>query len=894
MASPLLSISPPVPSFYPHYLPLLLLLLTFLSLLPSSTPAPLTSLCNRPLPLPSATLPSPSFPPLYFTISSGSFSGGNPLFSLSPPPSRPNSFSFLTKSSHHTDSPGLIRLVGTLILRGTHSASTNRSLLHLHRVRPRLPIRPRFASVSFDLDGFWSESDSVLCMYGPGIILSSRGNTIHSNGVLKLNFSKSSNLSSPFVMGTLESSEEPANPNHFDPVALVSFAERNYQYTKTSLAESQCGDLSIKEELRGLDGKFSCEQLRGMLEGSFQLDYGKDCLNGHCSPIRGTLGFDQDYMFSNQLDCSDDGKVHMYLVFTNESRSISRSFTFGDKGLVVEGLWDGDRNKLCLVGCNVVISDEGSRTNLSTGDCSFGLSVWFPSVLSIKSRSVAVGRIWEGKGNTSSVIQFGTTANYMSNLVKLKYNYTKFDVVRGLCANVLQGKKRKGSFPDGKSFRDMRFRFDVKSKKGSGKFGIASPISLGGSFYAALDLVDNVTYLGSDTGNLNISYKIEYNLGKDSKMQMKLSAEGIYNPKYGTLCLVGCRYVGSSDAARQAKVNDSMDCEIFINMKFGSLHGKPSEHVKGTIKSLRAKSDPLFFDTVEITSRGIYFEQAADSIWRMDMEITMVLISLTLTCIFVGLQLYHFKKNPNVLPSISILMLVILVLGNMIPLVLNFDAQFVMRRSKQNVLVWSGGWLEVNEVIIRVVTMINFLLQLRLLQVAWGARSSDAPKTGSWVHEKKTIWVCLPLYLFGALIAWLVHTINKNGQHTLWDDLSSYAGLILDGFLLPQVIFNVFLDFKEKALAHSFYIGFTLVRALPHVYDAYRSKQYMPFVKSSYIYASPNDDIYSLAWDIVVPLGGVILSIIVFLQQQLGGSFFLPVSMRKSSEYEMVPVSSSS
>jgi Protein of unknown function (DUF2921) len=731
-------------------------------------------------------------------------------------------------------------------------------------------------------------------MHGPGIILSSRGSTIHSNAVLKLNFSKTSNLTSPFVMGSLESSEEAASPNHFDPVSIVSFAERNYEYTEASRADSLCTDLSIKEKSRGLDGKFSCEQLRGLLQGSFQLEYGRDCLNGQCDPLRGTLGFDQDYMFSNQVDCSDDGKVHMYLVFTNESRSTSRSFMIGDKGLVVEGSWDGDTNRLCLVGCNVVVSEEGSRKNLSVSECSFGLGFWFPSVLSVKSRSVAVGRIWEGKGSNSSVIQFGTTANSLHNLATLKYSYTKLDVVRGLCEKVHHRKRRKGSFPDGKSFRDMRFRFDVKNKEGSGEFGIASPISLESSFYAALDLADNVTYLDSKTGYLSISYRIEYSIGKESKKQMKLSAEGIYSPKYGTLCMVGCRYIGSLDAARQARVNDSMDCEIFIDMQLGSLHGKSTEHVKGTIKSLRAKSHPLFFDTVEITSRGIYFEQAAESIWRIDLEIAMVLSSLTLACVFIGLQLHHLKKNPDVLPYISILMLVILVLGDMIPLMLNFDAIFVMRRSKQNVLAWSGGWLEVNEVIIRILTMANFLLQLRLLQVVWGARSADNAKTGSWVHEKKTILVCLPFYLFCAFIAWFVHTGSKNGRDTLWEVLSSYAGLILDGFLLPQIILNVFLDLKDKVLARSFFIGFTLVRALPHVYDAYRSRHYVPFVKSSYVYASPSDDIYSLAWDIIAPLGGVILCVVVFQQQRLGGSFFLPHSMRRSGEYEMVPVSSSS
>ncbi|AES89200.1 DUF2921 family protein [Medicago truncatula] len=49
------------------------------------------------------------------------------------------------------------------------------------------------------------------------------------------------------------------------------------------------------------------------------------------------------------------------------------------------------------------------------------------------------------------------------------------------------------------------------------------------------------------------------------------------------------------------------------------------------------------------------------------MEIIMVLISTTLACVFVGLQLYHVKKHPNVLPFISVFMMSILTLGHMIP-----------------------------------------------------------------------------------------------------------------------------------------------------------------------------------------------------------------------------------
>ncbi|KAL5712647.1 (E3-independent) E2 ubiquitin-conjugating enzyme [Ranunculus cassubicifolius] len=53
-------------------------------------------------------------------------------------------------------------------------------------------------------------------------------------------------------------------------------------------------------------------------------------------------------------------------------------------------------------------------------------------------------------------------------------------------------------------------------------------------------------------------------------------------------------------------------------------------------------------------------------------------------------------------------MLTILTLGQMIPLVLNFEALFLTNRNRQNIMESSGGWLEVNEVLVRVVTMQRF------------------------------------------------------------------------------------------------------------------------------------------------------------------------------------------
>jgi ubiquitin-conjugating enzyme E2 O len=96
-----------------------------------------------------------------------------------------------------------------------------------------------------------------------------------------------------------------------------------------------------------------------------------------------------------------------------------------------------------------------------------------------------------------------------------------------------------------------------------------------------------------------------------------------------------------------------------------------------------------------------------------------------------------------------------------------------------------------------------------------------------------------------------------------------------------------------KALSPGFYIGSTMIRALPHVYDVFRAKHFVPSLRPFYRYANPRDDLFSLAWDIAIPCGAILLSVLLFLQQRFGDDFFICSKNRKASEYEMVSTVSS-
>jgi len=282
----------------------------------------------------------------------------------------------------------------------------------------------------------------------------------------------------------------------------------------------------------------------------------------------------------------------------------------------------------------------------------------------------------------------------------------------------------------------------------------------------------------------------------------------------------------------------------------------------------------------------------------MDVEVMMALISTTLSCVFVGLQLNKVKKEPNLLPFISLIMMSILTLGFMIPLVLNFEALLTQNPNNTMRVFRNNGWLEVNEISVRLITMVAFLLQFRLLYLTWSARKSGESKKGLWIAERNSAYVTSLLYAAGLLIAWLLKLKNGDNKDSVyvpmyqpspWENIKSYGGLVLDGFLLPQIILNLFLNMRDNVLSFSFYFGTTFVRLLPHAYDLYRTHSDAALDSRSYYYADPSEDFYSTAWDIAIPLGGILFAMIIYLQQRFGSHYILPHRFKGSKVYEKVP-----
>jgi hypothetical protein len=306
----------------------------------------------------------------------------------------------------------------------------------------------------------------------------------------------------------------------------------------------------------------------------------------------------------------------------------------------------------------------------------------------------------------------------------------------------------------------------------------------------------------------------------------RISAEGVYDPERGIMSMAGCQ-----------ERDGSTDCQILITVQFAAVgdmaRGLGSE---GAISSLRDRTDPLFFENMDITlygMYGMYSVELSGAISRMDLESVMVAASATLSCVFAVVQILHARRRPETAPAMSVTMLAVLALGHLAPLALGFEVLFVSGRSRYFLDSTEGGWLDLNQAMVRVPALIAFLLHLRLLQLAVfgrlrsaGAGQNEpavAPSTAA-VSERTVLQVCLPVYLLGGVQATIVHAISARAAAaswgspavraggepaTLWDDLASYAGLILDGFLLPQVVLNASVPGSRVGAVVSpwFYVG---------------------------------------------------------------------------------------
>ena len=78
-----------------------------------------------------------------------------------------------------------------------------------------------------------------------------------------------------------------------------------------------------------------------------------------------------------------------------------------------------------------------------------------------------------------------------------------------------------------------------------------------------------------------------------------------------------------------------------------------------------------------------------------------------------------------------------------------------------------------------------------------------------------------------------------------------------------------------------------------YAYDLYCDHSYVQY-KGTYIYVNPAEDLFSAAWDVIIPIGVLLFAAIIYLQQRFGGRCILPKRFRGLEGYENIPTVSES
>ncbi|RZC64008.1 hypothetical protein C5167_025765 [Papaver somniferum] len=653
--------------------------------------------------------------------------------------------------------------------------------------------------------------------------------------------------------------------------------------------------------------------------------------------------------------------------FENKFTAIERT-GLSNLTLRAEGIWNSSSGKLCMIGC---LGPEGNDSNICNSriclyiPLTFSIShqnIIFGTISSISNSTDSYFPLPFERQMISSELwdRFGTSF--------LSYKYTKIDSASAFLDRsepfdfraVI--KKSLLSYPaleDGITFLDSLSRLSEDLDLQVSAFDDASAnfrqtrtfiqveiLSLGpcfGRYWSNVSGVDReVPYHAKAESTetqllLNVSAQLSLS-GEPYRNISMMSLEGLYDSRVGKMYLIGCRDVRASWKILfdSSDLEDGLDCLIEVKLEYPPKTARwlINPTAKISISSHRTEDDPLYFNPVNLQTVPIlYRRQREDILSRRGVEGILRILTLSLAIACILCQLLDIRDKADVVPFMSLVMLGVQGLGYSLPLITGAEAIF-KRMSSENDETASydlekGQWFHIVDYTVKLLVLVAFLLTLRLSQKVWKSRIRLLTHTplepGRVPNDKRVFFVSLVIHTAGFILVLIFHAVNtgarpaqsgrfvdpngKTYQQREWEiKLEEYVGLVQDFFLLPQIIGNLLWQIHCKPLRKLYYVGITLVRLLPHVYDYKRAPVFNPYFSEEYEFVNPNLDFFSRFGDIAIPVTAIVLAAVVFIQQRWtyqkiaeavnrGGFKLLPTGSRvyerlpsKSSEAELVSV----
>ncbi|PWA57279.1 hypothetical protein CTI12_AA411730 [Artemisia annua] len=581
--------------------------------------------------------------------------------------------------------------------------------------------------------------------------------------------------------------------------------------------------------------------------------------------------------------------------------------------LSVEGMWEASSGQLCMIGCRGIVDRDFNS-------CDSRICLYIPLSFSIKQRSIIIGTISnvdEGKPANESYFPLAFekqvrpyelydqyTASHPS------YKYSKID----LAGSVLE---RHEPFSFGTVIKKSLLTFPKLNDKDSYLVGLsllsedltlhhpAVPDSGRTRSPLRADVQFEILSIGPLFGHywsqqndsiteeeipkesektytekqllLNVSGQISLlGLGSEYGNFSSVFVEGLYYPVVGKMYLVGCRDVRASWNVLYDSMDleDGLDCliEVVISYPPTTTRWLVNPTARISISSQRNEFDPLFFKSVNLQTVPImYRAQREDILSRRGVEGMLRVLTLSVGIGLIFSQLFYIKENSDSVPYISIVMLAVQAVGYGIPLVTGAEALFKKSKSydEDSSVLQKSQMIQVIDYTVKILVLVSFSLTLRIYQKVWRSRIrllTRAPLEPNRVpSERGVLIVTAVAHALGFISVLVIHSLQS------WlVELEEYMGLVQDLFLLPQVIGNIMWQINCKPLRKLYFIGLTIIRLLPHVYDYIRSPIPNPYFSEDYEFVNPHLDFYSKIGDVLIPVTAILLAILVHAQQKLG------------------------
>lgn len=619
-----------------------------------------------------------------------------------------------------------------------------------------------------------------------------------------------------------------------------------------------------------------------------------------------------------------------------------RRSRLGNMTLAAEGVWKSSNGQLCMVGC-VGIADSNA--------CDSRLCIYVPTTLSIIQRSSLVGSISSIKAQTPSYsplsFQFPIHVAHVRQFwrcTSLHYKYSKIGLAGALMERYEASsfgmiiKKSLLTFPRLQENEDYDSSFSLlaedltfhvlavldSSPKSLSQPFVGMNILSVGSVFRPYPHFGNVSFAQVSSPYhekaeyttkqhlVNVSATLSIHIASETNLS-SLSVEGLYDPLLGKMYLIGCRNVQASAKIllESGDLENGFDCltEVIISYPPVTAQWLLNPSAQISIESKRPEDDPFYFKPVSIKTLPItYRSQREGALSEREIEGVLQVLTLSLVVACTLLELLHTRTASDSVPYVSLVMLAIQAVGFGLPLITGVESLFQMKHTKSNELGNSQLFNAIGFAV-KLLVLTAFLLTLRLIQKVWksGVRMlRNEPRCVP--NENLVLLITLVIHIAGFVCALYAHA-SKPYQAPVFGEFGSvefsprpkkqrmmilveeYYGVVQDLCLFPQVVGNLVWKIECTPLRKQYYIGISIVRLLPHVYDYYfKASMLNPYFSRDYdMFVNPDTDFYSKFSDVFIPAMTVILAVIVYVQQRWSRRL-LPL---RSKVYQKLPTNQS-